>query len=54
MLRLLRLKMCLVREIFFSFEIDMPQAIYYMPYLGLLDIIIPKAEMLLFFCLCDD
>ena len=30
MLRLLRLKMCLVRENFFSFEIDMPQAIYYM------------------------
>ena len=51
MLRLLRLKMCLVREIFFSFEIGMNQAFYYMTYLGLLDIIIPKAEMLLFFVL---
>ena len=31
MLRLLRLKMCLVRENFFSFEICMTRAIYYMP-----------------------
>ena len=49
MLRLLRLKMCLVRENFFSFEICMTRAIYYMPFLGKFDFLVLDSRKTSFF-----
>ncbi len=39
---------------FFSFEIDMPRAIYYMPYLGTFDFFFLNSRMTSIFCFCED